>query len=165
MQQLVRIISIANDWIGRGVALLVLGMMGMLCWEVFVRHVLGAPTIWAHEMTMHFFGVHGVLGGAYVILRGEHVRLDMVYLRLSRKWRIICDSVCLLLFWLLMAVIVYWGLQFALHSLRWNIRVFSPFASPVWPARATIPVAAFLLLLQGTIHYIQKITTTLKEGN
>lgn len=154
---MLRIIDIVNDWFGKAVSTLVLVMMGLLCYEVFLRYVFDAPTIWAHEITMHVFGAYGVLGGAYVFLRGEHVRMDLIYKRLSRKGRIIFDSLCLLLFWLLLGTILVEGIDFALRSIAVRERVFSPLRSPVYPLKSTIPVAAFLMLLQGTAHYIRNL--------
>ncbi len=161
---ILRIIDIVNDWCGKALSMMVLVMAGILCWEVLVRYVFGTPTIWAHEITMHIFGAYGVLGGAYVFLRGEHVRLDLIYLRLPRRGRIIFDSLCLLLFWLLLGTILVEGIDFALLSLARGERVFSPLRSPIFPLKSTIPVAAFLMLLQGTAHYIRNLVMAYGEG-
>ena len=52
-------------------------------YEVFVRYVLNAPTSWALDVSFIMYGTLFMMGGAYTLSRGGHVRGDFIY----RLWR------------------------------------------------------------------------------
>ena len=45
--------------------------------EVFMRYVLGTPTIWAADVTVMTYGSLFMLGSAYTLFKGAHVRTDI----------------------------------------------------------------------------------------
>jgi TRAP-type mannitol/chloroaromatic compound transport system permease small subunit len=163
LQKIGDVIDAVNERAGKAVSLLVLAMIGLLCWEVLVRYVFDSPTIWAHEITVHIFGAYAILGGAYVLLLGGHVRMDLVYKRLPPKGRVCFDFICLLLFWLVIGTILVEGLEFAQRSIALREVTFTAFASPIYPVKSTIPVAAFLMLIQGTAQYIKTIAISVRK--
>lgn len=67
--------------------------MAILIQEVFLRYVLNAPTIWAHETTIFLCSVAFVYGGLYVVSRNTHIRVVLIYDLLSPGVRRIFDIV------------------------------------------------------------------------
>jgi len=132
-------------------------MIGILCWEVVTRYLIGDPTIWAHEVSGHIFAAYSVLGGAYVLLVNEHVRSDVVYGRLSPRGRAILDLVTFPLFLMLLGIILVEGIPMALKSIATREVTVSFLRSPVYPIKICIPIAAFLMLLQGLVHFIRAL--------
>jgi C4-dicarboxylate transporter DctQ subunit len=59
--------------------------------EVFLRYVLNAPTIWAHETTTFLCGVSFLYGGLFCAARDSHIRVVLIYDHLSPKLRRIFD--------------------------------------------------------------------------
>lgn len=147
-----------NERAGKAISILVVCMIGILCWEVILRYAFNAPTIWAHEVSCHIFAAYSVLGGAYVLLVNEHVRSDVVYARFSPRGRAILDLVTFPLFFMLLGIILMEGIPMALKSIATREVTVSFLHSPVYPIKICIPIAAFLMLLQGLAHFIRALT-------
>lgn len=150
-------IDAINERAGKAISILVVCMTGILCWEVILRYAFNAPTIWAHEVSCHIFAAYSVLGGAYVLLVNEHVRSDVVYARFSPRGRAILDLITFPLFFMLLGILLVEGIPMALQSIAVREVTVSFLHSPVYPIKACIPIAAFLMLLQGLAHFIRAL--------
>jgi TRAP-type mannitol/chloroaromatic compound transport system permease small subunit len=99
-----------------------------------------------------------MLGGAYVMAKDSHVRVDIFYSRLSPKGKAILDLITFpIFFFLFIGVLVWEGSKMAIWS--WSIweHTQSPWSPPIYPLKTVIPVASFLLLLQGLKGYILNV--------
>ena len=119
--------------------------------EVFARYVLRAPTVWALDVTTMSYAALFMLGAALALLKGAHVRTDMLWERFSDRTKGMIDSVALLIFFLpTMAVLFYISIDDFLYSVSINERSSSGAWGPVlWPLRGVIPLTALMLFLQG----------------
>jgi len=156
-------IDAINERTGKALSILIVCLTGILCWEVTLRYGFNAPTIWAHEVSCHIFAAYSVLGGAYVLLVNEHVRSDVVYARFSPRGRAILDLVTFPLFFLLLGIIFVQGTRMALHSIAVRETTVSFLHSPVYPIKTCIPIAAFLMLLQGLARFIRALAMAIKR--
>ena len=156
MRLFLGVIDKVSDLSGKLVSMLIFFMTAVLFLEVMLRYVFSSPTIWAHELTVHFFGAYSVLAGAYVLLHNEHIRLDIIYDRFSPRGRAIIDSVTYLLFFLFIVALLRYGIMTAWRAVELRQTVSpSPWGSPIWPLKLTIPISAFLMLAQGLAHFIR----------
>ncbi|MBA7694072.1 hypothetical protein ES703_102674 [subsurface metagenome] len=157
-------IDAINLWTGKLLRFLILAIVGMLCYEVILRYVFNAPIILTHELSLHVYGAYSVLGAGYVLLLNEHVRADVIYARLSPRGRAIFDLICFPLFLMLAAVISVEGVKLGVFSISVRETTLTFLHSPVYPVKASIAVAGFLLLLQGLAYYIRSLLRLLKQG-
>ena len=101
---LVMAVQIIDNVVGRGSGLLfaglVLPMVGGLCYEVFARYLFNAPTIWAYDVTYMLYGSHFMLGAAYTLYKGSHIRTDMLYENFTLRWKGRVDASMYLVFFL-----------------------------------------------------------------
>lgn len=155
-------IDVINERTGKTLSILILCLAGILCWEVILRYAFNSPTIWAHEVSCHIFAVYSVLGGAYVLLHHGHVKSDVFYARFSRRGKAILDLVTFPLFFMLMGIIFLQGVKMAQLSIAVREVTVSFLHSPVYPVKICIPIAAFLMLLQGLAHFIRAIGLAIK---
>lgn len=65
----------------------ILASAGILVIEIFLRYVLNAPTIWAHETVIFLTASAFVYGGLYVVARNAHIRVVLIYDYLSKPMR------------------------------------------------------------------------------
>jgi TRAP-type mannitol/chloroaromatic compound transport system permease small subunit len=159
MKRVLSIIDSVSEWSGRLISIFIFFLAFLLLYDVIMRFAFNAPTIWCHELALHIFGAYVVLAGPYVLLHHEHVKIDIVYNRFSPRGRAMIDSVTYLLFFMYIGLLLWHGFHIAARSVALNQTVSpSPWASPLWPVKLTIPLAAFLMLIQGLAHYIRTLT-------
>jgi TRAP-type mannitol/chloroaromatic compound transport system permease small subunit len=166
MKSILAVIDAVSEWSGKLVSFLIVFIMTILLFEVALRFVFNAPTIWAHELSMHLFGAYSVLAGAYVLLHDQHVKIDIIYLRFSPRNRAIIDLVTYLFFFMFIGILLRYGWMIAWRAIELRQTVSpSPWGSPIWPTKCTVPIAAFLILLQGLAQFIRilKFAFTGKE--
>ena len=81
------------DRLGIVFALGIVAAMLILIQEVFLRYVLNAPTIWAHETTIFLSGAAFIYGGLYCTARDRHIRVVLIYDLLGPRLRRAFDVV------------------------------------------------------------------------
>jgi TRAP-type mannitol/chloroaromatic compound transport system permease small subunit len=150
---------------GRLVSLLILPLVGGLTWEVIARYGFDAPTFWAYDMTYMLYGVHFMLGAAYTLLRGGHIRTDIFYQNWSpRRQGLIDATLYLLLFFPGMLFFLWMGWQEGYHAFLIGERAETTAWRPIlWPVKLAIPLSALLLVVQGVSEFL-KATYAARTG-
>ena len=143
--------------VGRVTAWLIIPMVGSLVYEVFARYVFDAPTVWAYDMTYMLYGTFFMLGSAWTLQRGGHIRTDSFYANWSPRRKAIVDAACYVLFYLpAMVVFLKLGAEYFWKSFQQNERIVtSPWLPIVWPFKFVMPVTAALLIIQGISELIK----------
>jgi TRAP-type mannitol/chloroaromatic compound transport system permease small subunit len=127
--------------------------------EVFARYVLGSPTIWALDVTTMSYATLFMLGAALALLRGAHVRTDMLWEKFSDRRKGMIDSLALIVFFLpTMVVLFYLSIDDFLYSISIDERSSSGAWSVIlWPMRGVIPLTALMLFLQGISELLKSL--------
>jgi TRAP-type mannitol/chloroaromatic compound transport system permease small subunit len=145
---LVRVINSTNEWLGRIVALGILIMVMVVCFEVVMRYGLRAPTVWATELITFVFAGYIFLGAGYTLLHRDHVNMDVFYSRLSPRTQAFLDvftaAFAVAYCWVVMAT----GWETAWNALQTGRTTGSDWNPPLFPAAVLLPIGAALLLLQ-----------------
>ncbi|HEV8438666.1 MAG TPA: TRAP transporter small permease subunit [Methylomirabilota bacterium] len=144
-----------NDWCGRLVGLQILLIVAVIVYELLLRGVFTAPTLWANETMIYVTAVAYLLGGGYALLHRRHVAVDVVYARLSPRVRAWLDVITLVVFVFYLGTLVWAGFAWAWDSIKIGETTGSPWNPPIWPVKLAIPVAAVLVLLQGIANVVR----------
>ncbi len=138
-------------WVGRAFAWCILILTLAISYEVFVRYVLNAPTVWAFDVMIQMYGALFLMSGAYALAQDSHVRGDVLYRLFSIKWQARVDFILYLLFFFPGVLALFWyGAEIARDSWKWQeVSWNSPARIQVYFFKTLIPTAGFLLLLQG----------------
>ena len=101
------------------------------------------------------------LGGGYALLRGSHVRVDILYSRFSDRRKAIIDLATSLLFFAFIGVLLWQSGEAALWSLK--LRESSPtqFAPPLYPVKMAIVLGFLIILLQGLAKFTRDMYTAI----
>ena len=163
---LTRALDAVTRTVGRVVAWLIIPMVASLVYEVTARYAFDAPTVWAYDMTYMLYGTFFMLGSAWTLQRGGHIRTDTFYGEWPPRTRAIVDALCyLLLFLPAMAVFLKLGSEYFWKSFQQNERIVtSPWLPIVWPFKLVMPVTALLLILQGVSELIKSLRVIAKGG-
>lgn len=126
-------------------------------YEVFVRYVLNDPTSWAFDMSYMLYGALFIMGGAYTLSCNGHVRGDFIYRMWPPRVQGSVELVLFILFFFPGVVsLMVAGSGYAYDAFRIReVSVNSPIGVPVWPLKMLIPVAGFMLTVQGVAELIR----------
>ena len=148
-----------NDWVGKILSFGVLAMFLLVLSEVIRRYFFNAPTVWGNELTQFIFGAYVILSGGHILRWGGHVNVDILFARFSTRARAIIDICTFFLFLLFAGMLLLYGGSLAWESISILENSDSAWGVPIYPVKAMIPIAAFLLLLQGFAKLIRDILT------
>ena len=139
------------DAVGRAAAWLNLGMVGITCIVVTLRYAFEISTIFLQESVVYLHGTAFLVGLSYALQHDAHVRVDIIYSRLSRRAQALVNGLghTLLLMPLCIAIMVFsWDYTIS----AWVVLEGSSEVAGV-PAvfllKTLIPVSAALLFLQA----------------
>lgn len=155
----IRVIDAFTDWWGKIVCWLILPMVLGLTYEVIARYGFNAPTIWAFDMTYMLYGSLFMLGAAYALHKGGHIRTDMLYEKYSDRKKGWVDAIAYLLFFFPGLLLVFFSsIDEAWHA--WLIMERSE--QTAWrpilaPFKTVVPLTALLLLIQGVSELLKAL--------
>ena len=138
-------------WVGRAFGWCILILTLSVAYEVFVRYVLNAPTVWAFDMMVQMYGALFLMAGPYALAQDTHVRADVFTRFLSPRWQARIDFVLYVVFFFPgMVALVWYGWEIAMDSWRykevsWN----SPARIQIYYFKTLIPLAGGLFIIQG----------------
>jgi len=151
MNRLLHFVDSLSAGTGKAFAWCILILTFSTCYEVFVRYVLNAPTVWAFDMSVQMYGALFMMTGAYALSQNAHVRGDVVYRLMPKK---VQASVDLLLYTIFLApgmlALIFYGYRFAADAWFYQeVSWSSPSRIQIYFFKTLIPIAGFLVLLQG----------------
>ncbi|WP_299852551.1 TRAP transporter small permease subunit [uncultured Roseovarius sp.] len=151
MVKIIHAIEGLSQWVGKAFGWCILILTLSVSYEVFVRYVLNAPTVWAFDMMVQMYGALFLMAGPYALAQDAHVRGDVLYRLFPVRWQARVDFTLYILFFFPGMMALFWyGWEIASDSWRykevsWN----SPARIQIYFFKTLIPVAGFLLMLQG----------------
>ncbi len=157
MTRILHFIDSLSAWFGKAFAWCIVILTFSTCYEVFVRYVLNAPTVWAFDMSVQMYGALFMMCGAYTLSQGAHVRGDVLYRLLPKKTQAKIDFVLYILFLMPGAVaLIYYGYGFAADSWFYKeVSWSSPARIQIYYFKTLIPIAGVLVLLQGIAEAVR----------
>ena len=155
--KIIKNIDLISIWSGKIVAFLIFPMVGSLVYEVIARYFFNSPTIWGNDMATILYGAFFMLGSAYALQRQQHIRTDFLYEKWSVRTKGIVDSILYITCYFPgLAIFMWYSSQYAWKSTMLQERIISsPWMPYIWPLKLAIPIATFLLLLQGISELIK----------
>lgn len=129
-----------------------------MVYEVVARYFFRAPTVWAHDLSYMLYGTLFMLGGAYTLRHGGHIRTDFLYEKLGVRGQALIDAIAYLVFFFpAFSVFLWFGWGYFVDAWRLDERAISPWNPPIYPLRAVLPLAAALLLIQGVSETLKSL--------
>ena len=98
------------------------------------------------------FGMQYMIAGAYAYRDDQHVRVDVIYSKLSPRGKAIGDLISSVFFFIFTAPCSWTGWRFAADAIADGEISFTEWGIQYWPVKLTIPIGAALLLLQGVVR-------------
>ena len=153
-----RAIDATNRAVGRFTYWLVLVAVLISSFNAIVRKTLHMSSNSLLEIQWYLFSAIFLLCAGYTLMNNEHVRVDVLFGRLSRRKQLVIEIFGLLVFLgpmtMLILVLSWQPFLDAFHSGEMSSNAGGLIR---WPVKLLIPVGFFLLLLQGVSELIKNI--------
>ena len=160
-------IDVINNWVGKIICILMIPLIISIVFEVFSRNMFAiltangmndvaiewgfGPTLWVYDISRMIGGVLFMAAAGYALMRGVHIRADFLFRSWTPKTQATVDATLYLAFYIPAMLFFTWvSTEYFLKAFLTGERASdSTWAPLLWPARLSMPVGAFLLLLQG----------------
>ena len=145
----------ASVFIGRVTMMLIVCLTGVMLYEVVLRYVLEAPTLWANELSLWIAGFIFLCAGLYAMQQRSHIRIFLLYDICPRWMQRLFDTISTVLIVLFAFFLVYGGYGEALDKL-WRWETFGTAFDPPIPAtlKPTVLIIVSLVAIQAVINLI-----------
>jgi TRAP-type mannitol/chloroaromatic compound transport system permease small subunit len=153
-----RLIDRASERIGHTLYWLVLVTVLVSAANAVVRKLFNYSSNAFLEIQWYLFSAVFLLAAGYTLLRQEHVRIDVVAGRLSKRAQTWIDILGTLFFLLPMAILLAWlGWPVFVEAYERHEVSTNAGGLIIWPARLLVPIGFVLLALQGVSELIKRI--------
>ncbi len=153
-----RLIDALNERVGRLVYWLVLVAVLVSAANAVIRYAFNMSSNAWLEIQWYLFSAVFLFCAGYALLHNQHVRIDVISGRLSKRVQAWIDIFGTLFFLLPMAIAIMW-LSWPVFVDAYQHNEVSTNAGGliIWPARLMLPVGFLLLILQGLSELVKRI--------
>ena len=152
----VRYVDAINRRVGRIVMYMIFAMMGILLYSSIMKTFF-FPSLWTLETAQFLMVGYFLLGGAYSLQLGAHVRMDLLYgsWRDSTKAWVDLFTVFFLIFYL--CILLYGGYSSTEYAIQYGERSYSSWRPYMAPIKIIMCIGIFLMLLQAIAEFFKDI--------
>ena len=160
MQFVIKMIDKLIDKQGELTSFLIYPLVLIVLFEVLMRYLFNAPTIWGFEATAFAYGLHYMFGISYTERHSGHVKVDILTARLSEKTQAILGILTYSFIFLpVFSFMMVGAYEFAHTSIVDRELNSTSWAPPIYPFKALMALCFLFLLLQGLATLLKHIRT------
>jgi TRAP-type mannitol/chloroaromatic compound transport system permease small subunit len=138
------------DVVGECTSWLALVIIALMATNVLLRYLFSTGSVWSQELEWHLLVPLILFGTSYALRHGEHVRVDIVYGRFSKRTKVIVDLVSAILCIAISALFIWFSLHYVQQAYVIGEGSQDPGGLPYrYLLKALIPIGFTLLLLQS----------------
>ncbi|HEX6530781.1 MAG TPA: TRAP transporter small permease subunit [Burkholderiales bacterium] len=155
----VRWIDRFTDTSGTWIAWLNVPLVLAVAYEVIARYAFNAPTIWSFDVTYMLYGTIFMLGAAFALHKGAHIRTDFFFEKWSVRTKGTIDAVAYVVFFfpsIFVFLLVSWNEGWYAFQIN-ETSEQTPWRPLLWPYKMVVPLACLLLLIQGVSETIKSL--------
>lgn len=146
-------------WVGHVVSWLTIPLMLGMVYEVVARYAFTAPTVWAYDISRMLYGALFVLGSAYALSKGVHIRSDFLYRDWSVKNQGRVDTALYLVFYFPSMIVFFWvASKWAWKAVSQVERGMDTAWMPMLgPIKSCLPIGIAFLIIQGVSELLKSV--------
>ena len=143
--------------LGRVTMYMVFVMMFILVLSFVTRNIINIPLMWIIEMAQFIITGYYLLGGGYSMITGDHVRMDLVYSKLSDRNKAKMDMFTSFFVIFYLVTLLYGSISSLNYTIETKQRLFTAWAPYVWPIKTIMLIGILLMLLQSISMFFKDI--------
>jgi len=157
LKHFTRLVDMLNEFVGRSVSWLNLGLVLLVCIDVVRRFLFERTDAWIMELEWHMFAMVFLLGAGYTLKENKHVRVDLFYSNFSEKNKSLINIVGgIVLLMPLCILLLIISIKYSYSSYLIGEGSPDPGGMPYrFVIKSMIPIGIFLLLLQGLAETVK----------
>jgi TRAP-type mannitol/chloroaromatic compound transport system permease small subunit len=152
----IRAIERLVDVVGRATSWLALAIVVLMATNVVLRYLFSYGSVWAQELEWHLLAPLILFAIAYAFLKGEHVRVDVMYTHFSERNKALVNVIAAALCLAIAVIIVILSIKYVEQSYSIGERSSDPGGlTHRWILKALIPVGFVLVALQSVAEMVK----------
>jgi TRAP-type mannitol/chloroaromatic compound transport system permease small subunit len=153
----IKVIDTFTEWTGNAFSWLCVPLAIVVFYEVVSRYFFNDPTIWAYDLSYMLYGALFMLGAAFALRRGAHIRTDMLWEKFSNSTKGKIDFYAYILFFFPGMILLFTtSIDDAWHAFTMGeLSDQTPWRAHLWPFKSVVPLAAMLLMIQGVSEILK----------
>ena len=147
-----------NDILGRLFSVIVLGILGVIICEVFLRRIFNMPQIWTQDLTVMLFACYIILIAAYGFQKKAFVAVDVIFAMLPQMAQYILHIITYIIFMVPFVVsLIPTSWNFFLRAYTTGEQTYSVWAAPTWPVKLCLFIGLTLLAIQAVSEILKQV--------
>jgi TRAP-type mannitol/chloroaromatic compound transport system permease small subunit len=158
-ERLAAAIDVLVDRVGQLSAVAVAALVVVMSANVLLRYGFSLGSVWAQELEWHLMSPIALIGAAYALRHGEHVRVDVLYAGFAERNKALVDLLAGLAGLVVSVIVILLSWRYVLVS--WNNAEGSPNPGGIpyrWALKAFIPLGFALLALQFAAETLRAVS-------
>ncbi len=152
-------VKAGNLFLGYLSGLGILGMGLILTYEVIVRYGFNSPTLWVQEVSIYLFMWTMLVGAAYTLMMGKHVRIDLLFDRAPRKVQLLLDALTGVFGMIFCGFVTHQAYGMMMQSLKFGKVSATILRVPIWLIQLPLFLGFALLTFQFFFIIIDRLVT------
>jgi len=152
----IRAIERLVDVVGRATSWLALAIVVLMATNVVLRYLFSYGSVWAQELEWHLLAPLILFAIAYAFLKGDHVRVDVMYTHFSDRNKALVNVISAALCLAIAVIIVVLSVKYVEQAYSIGERSSDPGGlTHRWILKALIPVGFVLVALQSIAEMVK----------
>jgi TRAP-type mannitol/chloroaromatic compound transport system permease small subunit len=153
----IKVIDTFSERTGQVFSWLCIPLAIVVFYEVVSRYFFDNPTIWAYDLSYMLYGALFMLGAAFALRRGAHIRTDMLWDKFSGATKGKIDFYAYILFFYPGMILLFaTSIDDAWYAFRLGeLSEQTPWRPHLWPLKSVVPLTALLLMIQGVSEILK----------
>lgn len=147
MKRIGSIFRSIEDWIAGS---LLVGGLGIMLYQVFLRYVLNYPTTWQDEISRYLVVWGALIGSAIAIRDNEHIKVDVLYQFFSKRIKWLTDLFANLITLIFFTFMIFYGSILVKEKFVSGQSSYSGFS--LWVIYLSLPLSGIFMFIQTIIN-------------
>ena len=158
--RVIETISSISGWLS-GIG--VYGLTIVVFIDVVLRYFFSSSIFIADELSIYFMVYVAFMGAAMTMKKGAHIKVDLLYQRLSKKGRLWLDTVTMIVGTIVCFIMTYQSALWVRYTYKTNFISPTILETPMWIPMSCIPIGLFLWSLQYVVETIKALNMLIQS--